>query len=173
MNKVNKKIVPYILPICLILVLSFTRLIPHPANFTPVLALGIFSGFYFRNFILSFFIVISSMFIGDVFLGFHNTMIFTYSSLAVAVLIGLLLKNFNILGILIGGTTSSIAFFIVTNFGAWLTLDMYENNLSGLMHSYVLAIPFYHNTLLSTLLYLFLIKVIFELVLNKKVTVNS
>ena len=113
------------------------------------------------------------MFIGDVFLGFHNTMIFTYSSLAVAVLIGLLLKNFNILGILIGGTTSSIAFFIVTNFGAWLTLDMYENNLSGLMHSYVLAIPFYHNTLLSTLLYLFLIKVIFELVLNKKVTVNS
>ena len=173
MNKVNKKIVPYILPICLILVLSFTRLIPHPANFTPVLALGIFSGFYFRNFILSFFIVISSMFIGDVFLGFHNTMIFTYSSLAVAVLIGLLLKNFNILGILIGGTTSSIVFFIVTNFGAWLTLDMYENNLSGLMHSYVLAIPFYHNTLLSTLLYLFLIKVIFELVLNKKVTVNS
>ena len=163
----------FILPIGLILILSFSRLIPHPSNFTPILAVGVFAGFYFRNFILSFFIVISSMFIGDVFLGFHNTMIFTYSSLAVAVLIGLLLKNFNILGILIGGTTSSIAFFIVTNFGAWLTLDMYENNLSGLMHSYVLAIPFYHNTLLSTLLYLFLIKVIFELVLNKKVTVNS
>ena len=173
MNKINKKITPYVLPICLILALSLTRLIPHPSNFAPVLALGIFSGFYFRNFILSFFIVISSMFIGDIFLGFHNTMIFTYSSLAVAVLIGLFLKNFNILGILIAGITSSIAFFIVTNFGAWLTLDMYEKNLSGLFHSYVLAIPFYHNTLLSTLLYLFLIKVIFELVLNKKVTVNS
>ena len=173
MNKVSKKIEPYILPICLILALSFTRLIAHPSNFTPVLALGIFSGFYFRNFILSFFIVISEMFIGDLFLGFHNTMIFTYSSLAVAVLIGLFLKNFNISEVILSGLTSSIAFFVVTNFGACLTLDMYEKNFTGLIQSYVLAIPFFHNTLLSTFLYLFLIKIILKLALNKKVAVNN
>jgi len=89
-----KKYKHYILPICLILVLSFSRAIPHPPNFTPILAVGIFSGFFFRNFFLSSFIVLSSMFVGDLYLGFHGTMIFTYTALIVSVLIGALIKNF-------------------------------------------------------------------------------
>ena len=80
MNRLIKKYLHYILPICVILVLSFSRIIPHPSNFTPILAVGIFSGFYFKNFILSFFIVIFSMFLGDIYLGFHSTMFFTYTS---------------------------------------------------------------------------------------------
>ena len=94
------------------------------------------------------------MFIGDLFLGFHSTMFFTYICLAVAVLIGLNIKRFSFAEILLGGLSSSLAFFIITNFGAWLTLEMYEKNLSGLLQSYVLAIPFFHSTLISTLLYL-------------------
>ena len=82
-----KNLKHFILPIGLILVLSFSRLIPHPSNFTPILAVGVFAGFYFRNFILSSFIVISAMFIGDLVIGFHSTMIFTYSSLILAVAI--------------------------------------------------------------------------------------
>jgi len=35
------------------------------------------------------------------------------------------------------------------------------------MNAYVMAIPFFHNTLISTLLYLVLLKVIFDTVLNK------
>ena len=54
-----------------------------------MLAVGVFSGFYFRQFYLSLFVVIFSMFIGDLFLGFHNLMFFTYIALAIAVLIGL------------------------------------------------------------------------------------
>ena len=79
MSKIIKKYKYYILPIGLILVLSFSRLIPHPWNFTPILAVGIFAGFYFKNFVLSFFIVIFSMFLGDLYLGLHNTMFFTYT----------------------------------------------------------------------------------------------
>ena len=45
----------------------------------------VFAGFYFRNFILSLFIVIISMFICDLVIGFHNTMIFTYSSLNIPI----------------------------------------------------------------------------------------
>ena len=100
MNKMNKNLKNYFLPICLIIVLSFSRLIPHPWNFTPVLAMGIFSGFYFKNFILSSFIVVFSMFVGDLFLGFHSTMFFTYISLVAAVLIGLYIKRFNFTEIL-------------------------------------------------------------------------
>ena len=144
------------------------RLVPHPHNFTPILAAGIFSGFYFRNFFLGLFIVILSMFLGDLYLGFHSTMFFTYISLAIAVVIGLLIKQFKFLQITIGGLVSSVCFFLITNFGAWITLDMYEKNFAGLINSYTLAVPFFQNTLISTVLYLFLFKILFEFIINKK-----
>ena len=173
MNKINKNIKNYFLPICLILVLSFSRLIPHPWNFTPILAVGIFSGFYFKNFILSLFIVILSMFIGDLFLGFHSTMFFTYISLALAVVIGLFIKHFKFTEILFSGLASSVCYFIITNFGAWLTLEMYEKNFAGLLQSYVLAIPFFHNTLISTFLYLIVLKLLFDLVIKKASKISA
>ena len=168
MKVTNRNLSAYYLPIFLILILSFTRLIPHPWNFTPILAASIFSGFYFKNFFLGLFVVIFSMFLGDLYLGFHSTMFFTYVSLALAVAIGILIKNFKFFEILVSGLTSSICFFVITNFGAWLTLEMYEKNLSGLINSYVLAIPFFHNTLISTLVYLILIKLLFNYVFEKK-----
>ena len=158
----------YILPVSLILILSFSRIIPHPWNFTPVLAIGIFSGFYFKKFYLGLFIVIFSMFLGDLYLGFHNTMFFTYISLAAAVGIGLYIKSFKTYEIFYSSVISSVCFFIVTNFGAWITLDIYEKNFSGLVNSYIMAIPFFHNTLISTFVYLLGIKVIFEIVINNK-----
>jgi len=163
-----KSLKHFILPIGLILVLSFSRLIPHPSNFTPILAVGVFAGFYFRNFILSLFIVISSMFIGDLVIGFHSTMIFTYSSLILAVAIGLLIKKFNFKEILLGGLSSSVIFFVVTNFGSWLTHEMYEKNFSGLAQSYFMGIPFFHNTLISTLIYLIVLKLLLEFSIKKK-----
>ena len=158
----------YIYLIILIAFLVQLRLIPHPPNFTPILAAGIFSGFYFRPFILGLFVVILSMFLGDLYLGFHSTMFFTYISLAIAVVIGLLIKQFKFLQITIGGLVSSVCFFLITNFGAWITLDMYEKNFAGLINSYTLAVPFFQNTLISTVLYLFLFKILFEFIINKK-----
>jgi len=108
------------------------------------------------------------MFLGDLYLGFHNTMFFTYISLAAAVGFGLLIKQFKILEIFLSGILSSVCFFIITNFGAWITLEMYEKNLEGLINSYVMAIPFFQNSLISTFLYLFGIKIFYELIINKK-----
>ena len=158
----------YALPVSLILILSFSRIIPHPWNFTPVLAVGIFSGFYFKKFYLGFFIVIFSMFLGDLYLGFHNTMFFTYISLAAAVSIGLYIKSFKTYEIFYSSIISSVCFFIVTNFGAWITLEMYEKNFSGLVNSYIMATPFFHNTLISTFVYLLGVKIIYEIVINNK-----
>ena len=156
-------------PISLILVLALARLIPHPYNFSPMLAVGVFSGFYFRQFYLSLFIVIFSMFIGDLFLGFHSTMFFTYIALVVAVLIGLYVKHFKFTEILFSGLASSVCFFIITNFGAWLTLEMYAKNFAGLLQSYAMAIPFFHNTLISTFVYLLVLKLLFDLAVKKKI----
>jgi len=161
MNRLIKKYLHYILPICVILVLSFSRIIPHPSNFTPILAAGIFSGFYFKNFILSFFIVIFSMFLGDIYLGFHSTMFFTYTSLSLAVLIGFFIKKLSFKEVAFGGLASSVCFFIITNFGFWILSPMYEKSFAGLMQSYIMGIPFFHNTLISTFLYLLLFKLLF------------
>ena len=169
MSKITKNFQSYLLPISLILILSFSRLIPHPWNFTPILAMGIFSGFYFKNFILGSFIVICSMFIGDLYLGFHSTMFFTYISLIIAVALGLFVNKFKFTEVLFTGLASSVCFFAITNFGAWLTLEMYEKNLTGLLQSYALGIPFFHNTLISTLLYLVVLKLLFNFIVRKKV----
>ena len=163
-----KNIKNYILPISLILILSFSRVIPHPSNFTPILAIGIFSGFYFKQFFVSLFVVVASMFIGDLYLGFHDTMFFTYISLTVAVAVGLYIKDFKFNKILLGGLASSVGFFLITNFGAWLTLEMYEKSFSGLLQSYVFAIPFFHNTLISTFVYLIALKLIFDFFIKIK-----
>ena len=109
------------------------------------------------------------MFFGDLFLSFHNTMFFTYSSLIVAVIIGLFIKELKFTTILFSGLVSSICFFIITNFGAWLTLELYEKNFSGLLQSYIMGIPFFHNTLISTFLYLFILKFLFNIAVKKKI----
>ena len=162
-----------ILLVFAILALSFTRLIPHPYNFSPMIAAGIFAGFYFKHFYLGSFVIILSMFLGDLFLGFHNTMFFTYISLAIVVLAGIYLKSLKFKNILYSTLASSIVFFIITNFGAWLTLDMYSKDLNGLMQSYTMAIPFFQNTLVSTFVYLYIFKTLFEFALKKKILNTS
>ncbi len=158
----------YIYLVLFIAFLAQLRLIPHPPNFTPILAAGIFSGFYFRHFFLGLFIIILSMFIGDLYFGFHNTMFFTYISLSIAVMLGLFIKKLKFSEIIFSGLVSSVCFFLITNFGAWITLNMYEKNFAGLMSSYTLAIPFFQNTLISTFLYLFLFKILFKFTIDKK-----
>ena len=172
MNKVFKKYQNYFIPLVLLLIVSFSRLMPHPYNFTPLLATGIFAGFYFKQFYLSLFIVIFSMFIGDLFLGFHNTMFFTYIALIVPVTFGIYAKHLKISSIFTSSAISSISFFLITNFGAWLTLEMYEKNLNGLINSYAMGIPFFHNTIISTFFYLLLFKFLFDVLINKKKYLN-
>jgi len=94
-------------------------------------------------------------------------MFFTYTSLSVAVLIGIFIKHLKFKEILFSGLLSSTIFFIVTNFGVWALSGMYEENFSGLITAYALAIPFFHNTLLSTLFYLFLLKIVYEFMFRK------
>ena len=70
-----------IFPVGLILILVLSRLIPHPPNFTPVIAAAILSGYFFKNIYLSFLTLLISMLIADSFIGFYNNMFFVYSSL--------------------------------------------------------------------------------------------
>ena len=146
-----------IFPIGLILILAFSRLIPHYPNFTPVIAVAIMSSYFFKNIYLSFVVIIFSMLISDVFIGFYNNIFFVYLSL---LLITFIFYRFNtrikFKNLFIFGFFGSLIFFLISNFGVWLLSNMYEKNLNGLIYCYFLALPFFINTLLSTVFFSYL-----------------
>ncbi len=143
-----------ILPISLILILALARLIPHPPNFTPIIAVAILSGYFFKNIYISFLTLIISMLIADIFLGFHNNIFFVYISLLIISYtffkIG---EKINYKNLIFYSFFGSLVFFIISNFGVWLLGEMYEKNLTGIIECYILAIPFFGNTFLSTLIF--------------------
>ena len=140
--------------VAIIIFAAITRFIPHPPNFTPIIAIGLFGGAYFQDRRLAFLIPLIAMIISDAFLGFHGTMIFVYSSLILISMMGVTLKNRitikNCLVITLGG---SLLFFLITNFGVWIMSGFYEKSIVGLLTCYSMALPFFHNTLAGSVVY--------------------
>ena len=156
----SKNLESYYLPIVLILILSFSRLIPHPPNFTPIIAVAIISSYFFKNIYLSCATLLISMLLADAFIGFYSNMLFVYLSLLLIVFIfHKISEKMNFKNLFICGFIGSLIFFIISNFGVWVlgspgVLDLpYEKNLNGLVECYILAIPFFGNTFLSTLIF--------------------
>lgn len=131
----------------------FMRLIPHTPNIAPIAALALFSGVIVPNW-KGFMIPLIAMIVSDFFLGFHSTIPFVYGSFLLIAAIGYFLrKDASPLRIGLGSLTGSIFFFIVTNFGVWVTSSMYEKSLSGLFNCYYMALPFFRNTVIGDMFY--------------------
>ena len=97
------------------------------------------------------------MILADLFIGFHSNMIFVYAALVLIAFVSSKVNNkikFN--NLIIYGLLGSILFYIVSNFGVWLLSGLYTKNLSGLIECYVMAIPFFVNTLFSTIFFSYL-----------------
>ena len=140
--------------VSLILLLTLARLIPHPPNFTPIIATAILGSYFFKNIYLSLFTIFISMLLTDLVLGFSLITIFVYLSIFILILIFFNFRKYvNIKNLFLYGFFGSLIFFIISNFGFWLINDIYEKNLSGLIECYILAIPFFKNTLLATILF--------------------
>ena len=142
------------------LILAASRFIPHPPNFTSLIALSFYiPAIMGRKFIIP---LIISFFITDLFIGLHNTMLFTYGSiLSIGFITNFFSKNrtYRIIGVL----TGSLIFFIITNLGVWLSGDMYPFTLEGLWICYVMAIPFFSQNLISTIIYSAIIETLLHL----------
>ena len=158
--------------VSLILLLAFSRLIPHPPNFTPIIALAIMSSYFFKNIYFSISVLLISMLLSDIFIGFHLNMVFVYASLFLIIIIfNKIINKITYKNLFLFSLFGSLIFFIISNFGVWLVTDLYENSLNGLLSCYILAIPFFHNTLLSTLLYLVIIKLVFDFSVKKTIKI--
>jgi len=150
----NSSLTRLIAVVSIILLAVVARLVPHPPNFAPIGGLALFSGSHFKKKI-ALLIPLAAMLISDVFLGFHNTMIYVYASFFLAVLIGRLIKNNRWQSLALASLTSSVLFFLITNFGVWLSYSMYPKTLAGLFQSYLMGLPFFRNTILSDFFYTF------------------
>ena len=150
------------------IILSIFRLIPHPPNFTPILACAIMSPLLIKDRIIGISIPVIAMFIGDVIIGFHPFQFVTYLTILTIALVAPMRKNYAMLGVMAVG--ASVWFFITTNFAVWFILDYYPKTFEGLITSYTLALPFFKNTLISTCLFTGLLTISFKYleVLNEK-----
>jgi len=138
--------------------LAASRFIPHPPNFTSLLALSFYVPAllgvrYLPSLVLS-------LIITDLIIGLHGVTLFTWGSV---ILIGLGSKFLakTILNRVFGSLLGASLFFIITNFGVW-TLGSYTYTLEGLLLCYILAIPFFAYNLISTFIFSGIIEGIYK-----------
>ena len=154
----------------IVLAAAFSRLLPHPYNFTPIGAMGLFGAAHLSRKYLAFLIPFLAMwasdlalnniiyarlypeFYGDSFVWFGN--LWVYASFAAIVVLGLaLLRRVKATNLLAASLLASVLFFLATNFGSWLAAPQYPKTAAGLMAAYGAGIPFFWNTLLGDLFY--------------------
>jgi hypothetical protein len=144
--------------------LAASRFIPHPPNFTTLLALSFYVPAllgvrYLPALILSFIVT-------DLIIGFHGVTLFTWGSV---ILIGLGSRFFakGIFNRISGSLLGACLFFIITNFGVW-SLGSYGYSLNGIISCYILALPFFGYSLISTFIFAGVIEGIYKYISFKK-----
>ena len=167
MKKNNIKYISFIL-VSLVLL---TRLLPHAPNFTPIISVILFSAMYFTK-KSSWVIPFIAILVSDLILGFSSQFhylnlsfiegglsitftwlfILIYLSFVFIYLFCKYRSKLSPINVLVNSFVGSVLFFILSNFAVWIT-GGYPMSFSGLIACYAAAIPFFKNTLLSTLLY--------------------
>ena len=145
----------YIPAFLLIALGLFSRVLPHPANFAPIAGIALFAGIYLPK-KLAIIAPLAAMALSDLIIGSYQwqVMLTVYLAFIVTGLIGLAIKNNKNFRSIVGGTLlASIIFFITTNWAVWAFGTMYPHSLNGLLQSYVMALPFFRNSLLGDLFY--------------------
>ena len=133
----------------------------HLYNFAPVAAIGLFGGAVLKNRKLAFMMPLLALFIGDLYIelfttnplqrGFYGVeQIFVYGGMFLVTLLGLQMKNIKAAKILGFSLSGSVIFFVLSNFGSFMS-GMYGYSFEGLTTTYIMAIPFFKNTLLGDL----------------------
>jgi hypothetical protein len=152
----------YLFTFVLLFLAALSRIVPHQLNVAPITAIALFAGVYLER-KHAFIIPIAAMLISDYFIGFYDAVLWVYISIIMIGFLGLWLKQHR--GILptIGTTiTGSVLFFIVTNFGVWVS--WYPHTWAGFIECYTLAIPFFRNTMIGDLGYVTVLFGMYELV---------
>ncbi len=155
--------------IILVFIGALSRLIPHPANFTAIAAVALFGAVKMKDKKQAILIPIAAMLLSDAvfeilyrtgaspFPGFHSGMWYVYGAFLVISLVGFWVRSsFSVPRLALGTLVASLLFFVVTNFGVWLS-GWYGYTAEGLSACYMAAIPFYRNQVLGDVLFIALL----------------
>jgi hypothetical protein len=130
-------------------------------NFTPLAAVTIVGGFYFRSLWTATLLPVGILTISNLVLdGYENmaVMLSVYLAMIVPLLLGRWARGsegWPMVGRgLLCAFVPATVFFVVTNFVHWAATSMYEHTWAGLMECFVSALPFYRTMLAGDIFYL-------------------
>lgn len=140
----------------LVIIAAASRVVPHPWNFTPMLAVALFAGARIERRWLAAVGVLGCLALGDIILGAfpYPGMIWVYASMLVVVLLGRILRSrTSVVATLVTALGAGFLFFVVTNFAVFAGTNLYPHTLDGLGQCYVAALPFYRNQIVGDLVF--------------------
>lgn len=151
----------------LILLAAFTRLIPHPVNFTAIGALGIYAAIIIKNRTIAAIMPLVAMWISDLiinnvfyssyytsFVFFSDSAIWIYLGVLAHSLITWLFADAKMIASVSGASVlGALTFFLLSNFGVWIGTSMYSHTSGGVMACYAAALPFLGNFLAGNLFF--------------------
>ena len=163
-NKISLKTITLV---GLIILAAFSRIIPHMPNFSPLGAIGVFGVAHFSKKWLGILIPITATWLSDLFINnviyakyttsfvwFYDGFYWQYGSyILIAIAAIFIVKKVNVQNVFAGALASSAIFFLVSNFGVWISSTSYPHTFSGLMTCYAAGIPFIKGTILGDLFY--------------------
>ena len=150
-----------------IAIIFFGRVLPHPYNFTPLIAVTLLSSYALSNKLLVSSIPIFGFWLSDLFMNniiyagdykdftiFNSGMIWTYGAIVLVALLGnSFLDKISSGKVALASLSGSTIFYLISNFGVWAFSPMYAKTLVGLIQCYSLALPFYGTSLIGDLIY--------------------
>ncbi len=142
--------------IALVLLAVVTRFMTHSANYSPVLAMTFFAGASFTNKRFAVIFPLLAILASDLVIGFYDVggfydgISFVYLGYLFAIAVGTQINNRKPVTLAVGAVGVSAAFFIYSNLGVWFFTPIYPQTLEGLKECYIMALPFFDRTLIST-----------------------
>lgn len=133
---------------------AVARVVPHPWNFTPMLALGLYAGAKSAKLWMGVLITLAALLLSDAVLGFSRDAFFVYPAWLIPVFLGRWVRRSEgVATIAAGGLLASLSFFLITNAGVWAMGNYYPHTMAGLTTCLAAGVPFYRNQLLGDAIY--------------------
>lgn len=154
MSKINAKLG---IVIVMILLAALSRILPHPYNFTPLVAMALFGGAMLTKKWQAYLIPVAAFLISDLVFtamgqpGFYGvSQLFVYGSMFLVTALGTTMGRPKALKVLGYSLSGSAIFWIISNFGVWFANYLaagsaaHEQGLT-LGMTYLRALPFYNT----------------------------
>lgn len=130
------------------------------ANFTPVGAMALFAGVYFKDKWKAYMVPLGILLISDMTFNylsfgtlFYPGMVYVYIAFALMVTLGGFINRVSATRVILGSLGVVLIHWIVTDIGVWLSGTIFPVTPAGLMQCLIAAIPFEKSFLIGTLLY--------------------